>query len=109
MNSKVATPAAPAQLTCLVKAGEGLAFDVGGPRIQFLTLSQEEAYCVMKGIIPGGVSVPLHSHSDAESFHVNSGEAQVLAQTKAGLEWKTLQPGDFVHIPGEAKCGGPLG
>jgi mannose-6-phosphate isomerase-like protein (cupin superfamily) len=53
--------------------------------------------------IAAGVSVPLHSHDDAESFYVLSGEAQVLTQTTAGLEWRTIRRADFVHIPDGTK------
>jgi quercetin dioxygenase-like cupin family protein len=91
------------QVTKVVKDGEGTVVDLLGPRIGPLTPSEEESYCVMKGILPPGVSVPLHSHGDAESFYVLSGEAQVLAQTKHGLEWQTVRQGDFVHIPGGTK------
>jgi quercetin dioxygenase-like cupin family protein len=96
----VVVPVAPAQLASLINAGRGIMFDLGGPRFELLTSSEEGAYCVMKGTLPAGVSVPLHSHGDAESFHMLSGEAQVLAQTTSGLKWKTLRAGDFAHIPG---------
>jgi quercetin dioxygenase-like cupin family protein len=49
------------------------------------------------------VSIPLHSHGDAYSFYVLSGEAQFLLQGKDGLNWQTLRPGDFVQIPGDKK------
>jgi quercetin dioxygenase-like cupin family protein len=68
-----------------------------------LTSPEEEAYCVIRGTIPSGVSVPLHSHDDAESFYVLSGEAQVLMQAETGLEWMTLQRGYFAQIPAGTK------
>jgi Cupin domain len=60
-------------------------------------------YCVMKGTIPAGGSVPLHSHLDPESFFVISGRAQVLIERADRLEWIDVKAGDFVHIPGGAK------
>jgi len=91
-------------VTKLVNADEGTVLDMlDGARMESLSPSEEDAYCVMKGTIPQGVSVPLHSHGDAESFYVLSGEAQALIQTEGGLEWQTLKPGDFIHIPGETK------
>jgi quercetin dioxygenase-like cupin family protein len=75
----------------------------GGPTIGPLSPSSEGAYCVMTGAIPPGVSVPLHSHGDAESFYLISGEAEVLVESPSGLRWQTLNPGDFVHTPGGAK------
>jgi quercetin dioxygenase-like cupin family protein len=73
-----------------------------GNKLEPLTESEESAYCVMKGTLPAGWAVPLHSHSqeDAESFYVLAGEAQVLKQTGASLVWQTIKPGDFVYIPG---------
>jgi quercetin dioxygenase-like cupin family protein len=93
----------PEQLTSFINSGQGTVFDVGGPSIECLTPFEEQAYCVMRGTIPAGVSVPLHSHGDAESFYVLSGEAEVLTQTEGRLEWKTLGRGDFAHIPGDTK------
>ena len=92
------------QVTKVVRADEKTFLDLlDGGRLQPLSPSREDAYCVMKGTIPPGVSVPIHSHADAESFYVLSGEAQVLVATEAGLQWQTLRPGDFIHIPGGAK------
>ncbi len=76
-----------------------------GPTIEVLTLpsAHEAVYCVIKGIIPPGVSVPLHSHPDPESFFVASGAAQVLFGEDDHLEWVNVATGDFVHIPGGMK------
>lgn len=92
------------ELTTVVKANERTILNLlDGARMEPLSPSKEDAYCVMKGTIPPGVSVPLHSHADAESFYVLSGEVQALVQTEDGLEWEILRPGDFVHISGGAK------
>jgi len=92
------------QVKKVVRADERTALDLlDGARLEPLSPSREDAYCVMKGTIPSGVSVPLHSHADAESFYVLSGEAQALLETEVGLQWQTLRPGDFIHIPGGAK------
>jgi quercetin dioxygenase-like cupin family protein len=79
--------------------------DVLGPTVEFLTPPSEAGavYCVMKGTIPAGVSVPLHSHPDPESFFVLSGYAQALTERGNHLEWLDVKPGDFVHIPGGTK------
>ena len=63
----------------------------------------EEAYSVVRGVIPARGGVPLHSHTDAESFYVLSGEVEGLVQTTDGLEWQKLGPGDFIHIPAGVK------
>ena len=92
------------QVKKVVRADERTALDLlDGARLEPLSPSREDAYCVMKGTIPSGVSVPLHSHGDAESFYVLSGEAQALVETEVGLQWQTLRPGDFIHIPGGTK------
>jgi hypothetical protein len=44
--------------------------DVLGPTVKFLVLPSECAgdYCVIRGTIPPGVSVPLHSHRTVRVF-----------------------------------------
>lgn len=74
-----------------------------GNKMEPLTPLAENAYSVVRGTIPPGGTVPLHSHPDAESFYVLSGEIEALVQTTGGLEWQRLRPGDFIHIPAEAK------
>jgi quercetin dioxygenase-like cupin family protein len=94
---------APLQVASVVNAGQGTVLDLGGPKFELLASAEGSAYWVMKGTLPAYVSVPLHSHGDAESFYLISGEAEFLAPTACGLQWKTLQPGDFVHIPSNVK------
>jgi quercetin dioxygenase-like cupin family protein len=79
--------------------------DVLGPTIEILTSPSERdaVYCVIKGVIPPGVSVPLHSHADPESFFVASGSAQILFGEDNHLQWVNVAAGDFVHIPGGMK------
>jgi quercetin dioxygenase-like cupin family protein len=91
------------QLVKVVKPNERTILDLLGPKIEPLTSSEEGSYCVIKGTLPPGVAVPLHSHEDTESFYLLSGEAQFLGQASRGLEWQTPSPGDFVHITGAAK------
>ena len=56
------------------------ALDIFGPTVEFLSTPQNahQDFCVMRGVIPPGVSVPLHSHDDTETFFVLSGTKQVL-------------------------------
>jgi len=70
------------QVTHIVDRGTYGVLDILGPTIEFLTSPQhpDAIYCVMLGTIPPGVSVPLHSHADVESFYVLSGSVQVLSQ-----------------------------
>ena len=89
----------------IIKRGTNISLDVFGPRVEFFT-SPEEAnstYCVMMGTIPPGVAVPLHSHPDLESFFLISGDVQALSEQAEKLEWRDVRPGEFVHIPPNAK------
>jgi quercetin dioxygenase-like cupin family protein len=92
------------QLANVVNAEERAVLDLPhGTRMEILSPSGEDAYCVMKGTIPPGVSVPLHSHSDAESFYLLAGEGEALVQAASALKWKKLRPGEFIHIPAGTK------
>jgi quercetin dioxygenase-like cupin family protein len=82
--------------------GTASVFDVFGPTIEFLTppSDADAPYCTVRGVIPAGVHVPLHSHPEPESFYVETGAAQVLVRRDGGFAWMDLAEGDFVHIPG---------
>jgi quercetin dioxygenase-like cupin family protein len=75
--------------------------DVLGPTIEFLTVPDETAggVAVMRGVIPPGVVVPLHSHDDAEAFFIVAGAQQVLTEGADGLEWNDVHAGDYVNVP----------
>lgn len=79
-------------------------FEVFGPTVEFLTAPDDELsdFCVMKGIVPPGVFVPLHSHADTEDFIIISGTMQVLRQDDAGHEWLEGHIGDYFHVPANA-------
>jgi hypothetical protein len=57
----------------------GLTLDFFGPAVEFLTSPDDEQndFCVLKGTIPAGGSVPLHSHRDTEDFLIISGSVEV--------------------------------
>jgi hypothetical protein len=82
----------PSETNVIRRVGQGThkkVIDIFGPTVEFLT-SPEDArgdFCVMRGVIPPGVSVPLHSHDETESFFVISGTKQVLMPGPRGLEW----------------------
>jgi uncharacterized RmlC-like cupin family protein len=54
----------------------------------------------MRGIVPPGVTVPLHSHDDAEDFYILAGTQQVLTHGNYGLQWRDAHAGDYVRVPG---------
>ncbi|OBG74386.1 cupin [Mycobacterium sp. E2462] len=78
------------------------AFEVFGPSVEFVTWSDEEhgQFCVMRAVVPPGVTVPLHSHPDAEDFLILAGTHQVLIESDRGLRWQDAHAGDYVRIPG---------
>ena len=52
---------------------QGPALDVLGPTIEFITQPSRDddtALCVLRGVVPAGVTVPMHSHDDAEDFYI---------------------------------------
>ena len=78
--------------------------DVLGPTIQFLTAPDDEsAPCVMRGTMPPGVDVLLHSHADPETFLMLEGEVEGLVVSADGFAWVAVEPGDVLHVPGGAK------
>ena len=79
----------------------GLVVDVLGPTIEVLSRPsrQDSGLCVLRGVIPPGVIVPLHSHEDPEDFYLLSGSQQVLSQQAGGLQWIDAHAGDYVRIP----------
>ena len=72
-----------------------------GPTITFLTPpdGSGDAPCVMRGTIPPGDLVPLHSHAEPETFLLESGELEAFAGPG---EWLRLRAGDVLHVPGDA-------
>jgi quercetin dioxygenase-like cupin family protein len=95
----------PTQPTQVVVNGTHGLRELLGPTIEFLTSPSETGavYCVMKGTIPPGVSVPLHSHGDFESVFVLSGTLQVLSERGDTFDWLDVAAGGFIHIPSNAK------
>ena len=67
----------------------GLIVDIFRTTLEFLTSPEEahNAFCTLRCVIPPGITVPLHSHSDTEDFLVLSGEVETLIQNTQGHEW----------------------
>lgn len=80
-------------------------FQILGPVVEYLTPPRGGEPCVMRGTIPAGTVVPMHSHSDPETFLPVSGEIQGLRETAEGCQWVSIRPGDVFHVPGGAKHG----
>lgn len=55
---------------------------------------QENDYCVFTANLPAGAVVPLHSHSDRETFYILSGEMNLYD----GTSWRILKQGDCADV-----------
>jgi mannose-6-phosphate isomerase-like protein (cupin superfamily) len=79
--------------------------DVLGPTIQHLTkLSKsDDDFCVLKGILGTGVTVPLHNHPDRETFYMLAGELEILKWAESSPRWHRLTAGDVLDMPSGTK------
>jgi quercetin dioxygenase-like cupin family protein len=79
----------------------GPLIELFGPTLEFLTLPEDahNDFCVLKGTIPPGISVPLHSHPDTEDFLVISGSVESLRLDTRGYAWIAAKAGDYIHVP----------
>jgi quercetin dioxygenase-like cupin family protein len=84
----------------LVDPDEAETLDVLGPTIAFLTAPELGTPCVMRGTIPPGGIVPLHSHPDPETFLTLAGEVEGLVMSLGGHRWVRVAPGEVFHVPG---------
>lgn len=65
------------------------------PSNRYLTeLNDSDGYCVMHCTLPPSLVVPLHSHSDRETFYVMSGTPDAYL----GDRWERLGPGDVFDV-----------
>jgi quercetin dioxygenase-like cupin family protein len=71
--------------------------------VQFLTPPRDGDPCVMRGTVPLGITVPLHSQPDPETFIQVPGEIEGLSQSPEGLSGYPIRPDDIFHVPGGAK------
>jgi quercetin dioxygenase-like cupin family protein len=84
-------------------AGGAAALDVMGPAIQFITSPRAGEPCVMRGVIPPGAVIPVHSHPDPETFIQLSGEIEALVASNESFEWVKLEAGSVFHVPGNVR------
>jgi quercetin dioxygenase-like cupin family protein len=80
-------------------------FEVLGASVEFLVGPQQgdEAPCILKGTIPSGVLIPMHSHDVIEIFFVLSGNIEVLIEAGGKMQWVEASVGDLIEIPSNAK------
>jgi len=87
--------------TALPKAETDEFAGAQSPHVQFLTpvSDADDEYCVMRGTLPPGAIVPIHSHAERETFYVLEGEVQGLRDDR----WITLRRNDIFDVPGGLK------
>jgi quercetin dioxygenase-like cupin family protein len=75
--------------------------EVLGPTIEYVSDVEQDdhARCVLRGTIPPGVIVPLHTHADPETFVQLSGDIDAYD----GSRWIHVRSGDVFHVPGNAR------
>jgi quercetin dioxygenase-like cupin family protein len=80
-------------------------FIVLGVLLQFLSTPEQlnDQISVMRGTVPSGVVIPLHSHADPEIFYVLNGSLEVFQAEGPSEGWKTVTAGEVVSIPGNVR------
>lgn len=83
------------------KDTEQQTFIVLGVLLQFLCTPEQinDQISVMRGTVPPGVIIPLHSHADPEIFYVLNGSVEVF-QSEG---WQTVVAGEVVSISGNVR------
>ena len=76
-------------------------FIVLGVLLQFLSTPEQinDQISVMRGTLPSGVVIPLHSHADPEIFYVLNGSLEVFQAES----WQTVNAAEVVSIPGNVR------
>jgi quercetin dioxygenase-like cupin family protein len=87
------------------RGAEQQTFIVLGVLLQFLSTPEQinDQISVMRGTVPSGVVIPLHSHADPEVFYVLNGSLEVFHAEGPSEGWKTVTAGEVVSIPGSVR------
>ena len=82
-----------------------LVLDHLGPTVEVLTESHmPDAPGLMRGTVATGGFVPMHSHSEPETFYVLHGKLEALTFVSPEEPfWQTLEPGQVFHVPPHAR------
>jgi quercetin dioxygenase-like cupin family protein len=62
-----------------------------------------DAICLIRGTVPPGVAVPLHSHPDLELFYILEGSIEIFQSKEGASGWTTVGVGGVVAIPDNVK------
>ena len=80
-------------------------FIVLGVLLEFLSTPEQinDQISVMRGTVPSGAVIPLHSHADPEIFYVLNGSLEVFQAEGPSEGWQTVNAGEVVSIPGNVR------
>ena len=80
-------------------------FIVLGVLLQFLSTPEQinDQISVMRGTVPSGVVIPLHSHADPEIFYVIFYVLNGSLGVFQAEGWQTVTAGEVVSIPGNVR------
>src|ERR1700751_3317030 len=87
------------------RGAEEQTFIVLGVLLQFLSTPEQinDQISVMRGTVPSGAVIPLHSHADPEIFYVLNGSLEVFQAEGPSAGWRTVNAGEVVSIPGNVR------
>ena len=87
------------------RTAEQETFVVLGVLLQFLSTPEQinDQISVMRGTIPSGIVIPLHSHADPEIFYVLNGSLEVFQAEGPSAGWQTVNAAEVVSIPGNVR------
>ena len=76
-----------------------------GTLFEFLTSPGEVGteICLIRGTVPPGVAVPLHSHPDVEIFYILEGSVEAFQSRNGTQGWASFSAGNVVTIPENTK------
>jgi quercetin dioxygenase-like cupin family protein len=80
-------------------------FIVLGVLLQILSTPEQidDQISVMRGTVPSGIVIPLHSHADPEIFYVLNGSLEIFQAEGPSAGWQTVNAGEVVSIPGKVR------
>src|ERR1700754_4095088 len=94
-----------AEMQAITGGADQQTFIVLGVLLQFLSTPQQidDDICVMRGTIPPGVVIPLHSHADPEIFYVLNGSLEVFQAEGQAADCHIVTAGEVFSIPGNVR------
>jgi len=87
------------------RAADKQLFNAAGVLLQFLASPDEvgDPISLIRGSMPPGVVVPLHSHAEPELLYLLDGSLQVYRSNQGENGWTNASVGDVIVIPGSVK------